>query len=262
MAYARLLRAVAGSLFLLSLPLASAGAQFVQTFVSVTGSNANDCGAVSSPCRTLQAALTATIAGGKIFVLDSGDFQSLTIDKSISIVAVGVDATLFTGSTTKVVVAAGPNDVIYLEGLTLRRSLPGSGDNSGLRFDSGRRLHLHNCLIQGFGNAGLFVEAPGPSDILVSDSVIADNAYGIWARRVGSGGQINVQLNRVTIAGNETAGIHAARAPTRIWLSESTIVNNAIGLRAVNESRIFSFQNNVIANNGSGGTPTDTRNLR
>lgn len=261
MALARSLRAALGALFLLALPQAFAEAQSVHTYVASVGNDAADCKTPVTACRTLPVALANTLAGGKIFILDAADYSTVVIDKSVTITAVGVDATLYTGSTSKIIVAAGPNDVIHLDGLTLRRTFPGIGNNSGVDFQSGGRLHLRNCTIQGFGTAALFVEAPGPTDILVSDCIMTDNAYGVWARRVGSGGQINIHLERVTIAGNSTAAVRVARSPTRLWVSNSTIVHNAAGFQIFNDARVFSFQNNTVARNGVDGSPTNTRSL-
>src|SRR5438132_3891408 len=48
----------------------------------------------ASPCATLTQALTQTNAGGEIGFVDSGPYIGVSIDKSISIVAEGVDATI------------------------------------------------------------------------------------------------------------------------------------------------------------------------
>jgi hypothetical protein len=70
-----------------------AQAQRARVFVSVTGNDANPCTA-GSPCKTFQAAHDAVLAGGEISVLDTGGYGTLVISKAISIVAVGVEASI------------------------------------------------------------------------------------------------------------------------------------------------------------------------
>lgn len=252
----RLLRAATAAAALLCLQAPTALAQLVQTYAAATGNDGNACSAPTAPCRTLAGALAKTIAGGKIFVLTSGDYQSLLINKSISIIAVGVDATLFTGDTTKITVAAGPDDVVNLDGLTLRRAVPASGNNSGVRFNSGRALQLRNCSIQGFGFAGVHIAADGPVDVFISDCTISDNAVGIWARATPNSGNINLHIERTALVRNSQFGLQTARRETRAWLSDSTITHNGTGLVAGSNSRIISYGNNVLLGNGVDTLPT------
>ena len=70
-----------------------AQAQRARVFVSVTGNDANPCTA-GSPCKTFQAAHDAVLAGGEISVLDTGGYGTLIINEAVSIVAVGVQASM------------------------------------------------------------------------------------------------------------------------------------------------------------------------
>jgi hypothetical protein len=84
MNYARLLVC---SLFLAALLASSASAQTAvavpspppppaaRTFVASTGSDSDPCSRVD-PCRTFQAAVDATAAGGEVVALDSAGFGS------------------------------------------------------------------------------------------------------------------------------------------------------------------------------------------
>src|SRR5438034_10850509 len=58
----------------------------VRTFVSGQGNDSNSC-SVTQPCRTLQAAMALTLAGGEIYVLNSAGYGSVTINKSVTIVS-------------------------------------------------------------------------------------------------------------------------------------------------------------------------------
>src|SRR5580700_550142 len=65
-----------------SLPAHAAG-PYVETWVSHTGIDTNNCNTPSSPCRTLTGALSQTLAGGQINVMDSGDFSPVNITQSV-----------------------------------------------------------------------------------------------------------------------------------------------------------------------------------
>ena len=69
-------------------------AQNVVSYVASTGNDANLCYNPANACRFLPRAFDRTIAGGEIFVLDSGTFagNGLVITKAISVVAKGVQA--------------------------------------------------------------------------------------------------------------------------------------------------------------------------
>src|SRR5262245_28938050 len=63
----------------------------MRTYVSGVGKDSNPCTA-SSPCKTFQAAMALTVAGGEIYVLDSADYGAVTIDKPVSITSEGAMA--------------------------------------------------------------------------------------------------------------------------------------------------------------------------
>jgi len=91
-----LARAGAAVTFVLTIGSAHA-ATIDHTWVSSTGSGTACTRA--APCSNFTAAQTATNAGGVISVLDSGDYGNLTITKSLTIRAEGVDGgALLTGS--------------------------------------------------------------------------------------------------------------------------------------------------------------------
>lgn len=255
MTFTSSLRAVAGALFVVLLHLAPAQAQW-HTFVASHGSDNNSCTLASAPCRSLAEALAKTSAGGKVFILTAGEFGAITITRSVSIVAVGVDANLHASSVHKITVDAGADDIVYLEGLSVR-GIIGSGSSlaNGIRFLRGKALHLRNCTIQAFGNAGLLIEAPGPSDVLVSDCTIVDNKYGVWANQSADSSAVHVLLDRVTIARNSQAGVHAAGRRMRVRLNNTTITANNKGLQAASGGRLISFGNNTVTANKNNGAP-------
>lgn len=250
--------ATLGAVCVLFLQLTPAAAEIaVPKFVATTGDDANNCSSPATACETLQRAHDVAVSGDSIIVLDSGDFEAVTITKSIAIAAVGVDAELFTGPTTKIMIDAGPDDVIDIDGLTLRRNAP-SGTNSGIEFISGGRLNVRNCTIRNFSKAGIFVGGSGPAKrVVVSDSIIADNQIGIWARRGN-----RVFLDRVTVVGSVGAGVLSEGGRTRVRIHRSTVTNNGKGLNVLNGGRIISFGTNAIHGNAGGIGPTQTVPLK
>ena len=70
------------------LSAAPAQAQSQHMFVSSKGSDANKC-SLATPCRHLQTALAATLAGGATLILDSAGYNNAT--KPMPALALEVD---------------------------------------------------------------------------------------------------------------------------------------------------------------------------
>lgn len=239
----------------LLLPPVARASQTKLSFVSVQGNDSNTFHACSftSPCRTLAAANSVLFPDSRIFVMDSGDFGPVTITKSVRIIGFGGEA-----SVGRIVIAGNASTDVYLEGLTLRNDLntpPKRGDN-GLRVAAARSLHLRDCLIQGWGDAGVRIDAAGPLEVHISHSTIDKNVFGLWAR--AADGAIDVVLDGVTITSSSNLAVRVARNGTRAWLNATTITHNAKGLEATKGGQILSFGNNALAGNDVDGAPTQT----
>src|SRR5690349_8385830 len=74
-----------------------ANAQSARTYVSGTGKDGNPCTA-ASPCKTLQTAINLTAAGGEVYVLNSANYGSAIINKSLTITSEGNAAGLLATS--------------------------------------------------------------------------------------------------------------------------------------------------------------------
>jgi subtilase family serine protease len=184
--------------------------QTSQTWVSATsGSDSNPC-TRTAPCLTFAAALAQTAAGGEIDVLDPGDFGAVTITKAISIFnyAKGEAGAATASGTNGIVISAGANDTVDLRGLTF----DGLGANglSGVVFNSGARLHIQNCVFQGFAISGItFTPGAGSASaaqLAVGNTTIIGNAIGLWVRPTG-GIAADVTLDRVDIDHNNGDGL-------------------------------------------------------
>lgn len=253
----------AATLFALLLPAAAAQANpFPITFVATSGFDGNSCAMLNQPCASIAGALARTQAGGTILILDSGLYVGATIDKSIRIVAKQAD--VFVGGPTAapmaITVDAGPDDVVYLDGLSPLPLPQAAASGDGVVFLSGKALHLRNCTIQGFTQgAGVLIDPVGSAEVVISDCTITDNLFGVSARsQTGT----QVLLDRVTIARNSSQGVRSVQSRTTIRLRGSTVVNNAVGLRTNKNGRIVSAGDNLVADNGSDGAFTHIEALQ
>ncbi len=148
-----------------------------RTFVATSGSDANTASncASTTPCRGFGAALTVTDAGGEIIVLSSGGYGSVTIDRSVSLVAPeGLYAGISVFSGNGVTIAtAGVN--VVLRGL----SINGMGGSKGVEMTAGTSLLVEDCVIADFSGSsqpGVYVATPAA--VRVVNSLFRNNGIG------------------------------------------------------------------------------------
>jgi hypothetical protein len=242
--------AAAGFAFLFALLLShTAQAQAFRTWVSNGGDDMNPC-STTSPCRTFAGAIAKTAAGGIISVLNTGGYGSITITKSISIVAEGVQASILT-STNGITINAGQTDVVYLRGIFIQAQTVANQPppSNGILINSAGAVHINKCDIQGFsGGNAIQITSTGATEVLVSDCTIALNAAGIAATGQG---QNEIFVNRAQLFRNQTA-IVGKNTTTIFHLNASVLANNAIAIGQV-DGRILSSQNNALIGNDSDG---------
>src|SRR6478672_10617880 len=145
-----------------------AGAQASRTWVSGVGDDANPCSR-TAPCKTFAGAISKTAAGGEIDALDPAGYGALTITKAITIDGGGGQvASVLVSGTNGIVVQAGANDNVILRNLRINGILqaPSGAGTNGIRFVSGKALHVENCNIFGFLQNGIDISlntASGPT---------------------------------------------------------------------------------------------------
>jgi len=185
----------------LAIGMSAANAQATRTWVSGVGDDANPCSR-TAPCKTFAGAISKTLAGGEIDALDPGGFGAVTITKAITIDGGGGQvASVLVSGTNGIVIQAGPNDVVTLR--NLRVNGIGTGIN-GIRFLSGRALHIQSCYIFGFTNNGIDVVSAGQANI--SDTVVSNNLGGIRISTSGAGNML-AALERVQLNNNGSFGL-------------------------------------------------------
>jgi hypothetical protein len=221
-----------------------------QTFVSATiGNDTNPCTRMS-PCQSFAAALAQTLAGGEIDVLDPGDFGQVTITKSISIINanIGPAGTTTSSGTSGILVSAGVNDVVYLRGLFFD-GFNASG-TAGVYFTAGARLHVENCVVQGFTTAGIAF-APGTvagsaTRLAVEGTTFLNNATGLLIQPI-SGVAANAELRRLRIDHNTGDGLRV----------DGTAGSGAINVAVADSTANFNAGNGIDAVSGPGNATVD-----
>jgi hypothetical protein len=232
-------------LFLLS--VVPAAAQATRTWVSGVGDDANPCSR-TAPCKTFAGAISKTVAGGEIDVLDPGGFGAVTITKAITLAAEGVgEGGIVVAGTNGITVSAGANDIVILRGLQLDGGPLGSNSLNGVRFNTGGVLEIQNSSIRNFtgispNGYGILFAPSAASSLFVSDTVITSNGNAAGSSGGGiyinptAGGSAKASLTRVNVV-NNIAGITAdgtgSTGGISVSISDSTIAqNSAAGLTA------------------------------
>ena len=262
----------------------AAQAALQRTFVSGTGSDANPC-SLTLPCRTFAGALLNTLPGGEIYVLNTGGYGAVTINKSVSIVNQTSTAGATATSGNAITVNAGATDKVVLRGLTI---VGGNTATNGIVFNSGGALFVQDCSISQFTFAGIAFEPNAPSELNVSNTRLANEksgGLGIYINPVipSTAGTVHATVDgveaidvsqagvfidgrqsgqsltlRTTIANSvmsdsATDGIHAVSsasgAPVFVMVRNTTITNNGFGLSAEGGATI-AVGHSTISGNG------------
>jgi hypothetical protein len=283
--------------FFLSLTGSLAFGQNNRSWVSGAGTNNGICDR-ANPCDTFANALLVTNPGGEIDVLDPGEFGTVTINKSVSIVADGVLGGIFASGSgvDGIFVDAAATDVVVLRGLTINGD--GSSSSSGIQLKRAGELHIEGCTINHFGFAGIFVAPMFTSPkVFIKDTIVRNNrnadgltffpgatasldnvrtennSFGLHAlsntnvsvrNSVAAGNATGFEANGAvlnlesSIASGNGTGIGCNASSATINMSNVTVVNNGTGLLTLNGGQIVSFGNNKITDNGTNGSPTKT----
>ncbi len=238
---------------LMAISMSSAHAQATRTWVSGVGDDANPCDR-TAPCKTFAGAISKTAASGEINCLDPGGFGAVTITKSISIICgeVGTGGVLVSG-TNGIVVNAGLNDTVLLEGLDIEGL--GTGLN-GVQIVGSGRVTVRKCSIRHFTGNGVNLVGIAGARAVVVDSIILDNAIGFNIQ--GSGGAVNRGVLLSSTIDSNSTGVQVS-APSNLIMASSTITGTSAAVNVLGGAAFTSFGNNAI---GGAGTPTSTIPLR
>jgi len=267
------IRRLALLFILFSLP---AAAQSNRVFVSaLTGSDANSCNNISTPCLTFQGAVNQVAPGGSVIVLTTGGYGAVTIGKALTIEApTGVIAFIHPASGNAITVNAGVSDVVVLRGLSLS---VGTGD--GIAFSAGAVLQVEHCVLNGFNNAishqgsgllivkdttirgsnvGILVLGNGsvssPSRATIERTRLKSGQYGLFA---GAGASITIRASN--ISGNLQWGLivdsHLGGVTSDLTVEDCVVAHNGTGIQSLAFGGGFAnvrVSNSTVAYNSTG----------
>ena len=225
-----------------------ANGQASRTWVSGVGDDVNPCSR-TAPCKTFAGAMPKTAAGGEINVLDPGGFGAVTITKSITIDATGVEAGVLVSGTNGIVVAAGVTDTVLLRGL----DIVGLGTGiKGIAFLSGLTLTVENCRISGFNLRGLSIESSTPNaQAFVSNTLLHDQTNNGIVINPPTGITNTLVLDRVRVVNSTNVGL-AANPGSIVRITDSVFSFNAgTGVYGTGAASI-SLTSSTVSANGTG----------
>lgn len=231
----------------LSLQAVDVGASAQRTFVASKGNDANPC-TLALPCRGFSAAVAQTATDGEVIVLDSAGYGTVTIAKSVSLIAppgTYAGVSVLTGDG---IMIDGAGVRVVLHGLTINGL--GGSSTDGIEFIQGAELTVEDCEIAGMGVNGIEVAA-GSS--IVRNTVLRENgAAGFYA--VGSG--VIATLSGVHSERNG-AGARANYGAS-ITITGSVLTRNAIGVHVLASS--LSWSKLTLVHSVLQGVPTAPSN--
>jgi hypothetical protein len=205
----------------------NAGAQFTvvgaaRVFVSVSGSDANPCSNIATPCRTFGAAINQVAPGGEVIVRSSGSYGGVTIAKAVT---VNAPAGIVVFTAQPIVVAAGVLDVVIIRGLTLKAAAPTT--SKGLQLVSGKTLSVENCAVSGFLDAGISQDGAG---VLQLKDTIVRSVTGAAVQIAPASGAADAVLDHCRLEGSGTGLLVSDRG--RATIRNSVVSGNTDGVRA------------------------------
>src|SRR5262245_45134344 len=132
------------SLAFASAVLFAAPASAGTIYVAPNGADTATCGAVGTPCKTLQKGHDRADAGGTVLLTQPGNYGGAVITKPMNILGVP-GAGVFSPTTPCLTVnMAGGNDTLNVSGLTC--NMDGVAKD-GILFNDGHKLRLENTVI-------------------------------------------------------------------------------------------------------------------
>lgn len=257
----RSFRAIAAALLVAALSLlfpVQAFAQATRTWVSGVGDDVNPCSR-TAPCKTFAGAISKTAAGGEINVLDPGGFGGVTITKSISIIATGVEGGVLVSGTNGIIVNALATDKVLLEGLDIEGlgATVGSPGLNGIHILGGGRVTVRKCSIRNFAQNGINVVGTTGSRVFIEDTLLLNNGGGLNIQ--STVGANSAFLRNSTADYNASFAVQVGGASSSLVLIGSTLSASPSSIVTSGGASVVSYGNNVIRN---AGVPTQTLPLQ
>ena len=206
---------------------------------------------VTQPCRQFTRALTQTLAGGEIVVLDSGGYGTVVIAQDVAIISpkgVYAGITVFSGWGVEITTAATK---VLLRGL----KLTGQGGVNGIAVGITGDVEIDDCEVSGMMLDGLNVTS---ASLSVRDSKFLRNGqYGIgYASNSGA----RATFERVLVRGNTLGGIDVQGATALV--TGSTIEENGGDGISAGHLTYLTVRDSVVTTNAHSGLRQQAGYLR
>lgn len=242
-------------------------AQASRTWVSGVGDDVNPCSR-TAPCKTFAGAFSKTAAGGEISVLNPGNYGSIIISKAITLRGDGILGSIIFSAGNGITVNAAATDVVTIHGITFNGVGTGS---TAIQYNSGGKLHIEDCAINGFTSAGISATLAGKGLLSVKNTSITATTVstGTGLNLTSSADTLAVSLDHVSLQGlsvglsassnvvatiansiitkNTTAVL--ANNNGNINLESCMITNNTTGINSVSANSTIRLSNNNISDN-------------
>jgi hypothetical protein len=235
---------------------ALASAQASRTWVSGVGDDVNPCSR-TAPCKTFAGAISRTVTGGEIDALDPGGFGAVTITKAITIDGGGGQvASVLVAGTNGIVVQAGASDIVTIRNIRIngiRQDPQTTAGLNGIRFLSGKALHIESCVIFGFSQAGIDLEPSAGGQVFVLDSIVQDNG-GTGLFSFPTGGTVSAIVDRSRFENNQH-GVWSGNNSVFTVANSDASGNSMDGfvVQANAGTAELNIVNSTAANNGNAG---------
>lgn len=249
-----ILRTALALVVFLAAPLA-AEAQLFRAYLSSTGSDLNPC-TLPAPCRLLPAAMNAVAGGGEVWILDSANYNSGTVDitKSVTILAVP-------GALGSFVSTGGPALRVNTGGVVMLRNLsfaplPAAVSTQGVLMMAAGDLGIEDCRFARLTSGGIRVEA---GNVHVSGTLVRNSSPGLY---VGAGGKVTVVRSTFTRNDVQLFAETTTAGTSQLAVSDTTVSDGNIGVAA--QSTIaggtvkVSISGSTLARNGSYGALSES----
>jgi hypothetical protein len=191
-----------------TLPVVSAQAQAIRTFVSTTGSDSNPC-TIIEPCRHFSAAVAATSVGGEVDALEPGAYGSFTISQAVTIEGQGWSYVAPSATGIAITINAVSGKVV-IHGVSLN-GVGATGATNGIAFFSGGSLTVTDCVVENFTENGInIVPSAGTTNAIISTTNVLNNGFdGIHIAPTASA-IVQFSIAQTNASSNGDDGIHLA----------------------------------------------------
>lgn len=232
--------------------VSTARADGIRSYISPNGSDNRPCSR-NQPCRTFDAAIAKTDAGGEIVALETGTYDPTTVTKSITLAAApGADVAIRATTGNAVTVNANTGDTIVLRGLRLGGPGKNVAGTNGVLVNLVSpscciSVSLENTIVTDF-EEGVQMNIGVAGRLLVSDSVFRSNKTGINFSAGGTEAH-GAAIERSRFERNDT-GI-ATHTGNPVTVSNSIASGNGVAFQANPGGKLDIFQS-VITKNSTG----------